>query len=175
MDNSQSRTTIPKLLAGRLMQLRGRLRSVTVAGGLGLTVAVLCLGVFVALLADMLIDLPVWIRVGLLCATGLAAVVCGVASILLPMFRRVDDTELAAIVEVTHPEFEERLISTLEFANDEDAGGSPLMQSWLRAQTVHVARSVDFADVRRRPPGDPAVLVGSWSDHRALSAVALRE
>ncbi|SFI25220.1 hypothetical protein [Planctomicrobium piriforme] len=141
---------LPEILLERLRQLKRRIVGVSIAEGIGLTVLAVSTAMACVLLLDVLVDLPLTVRVGMLWVVPVIGVLTGIVTILLPLLRRYQQTELAAVVEAAHPELRERLLSTVELvestARGED-GGSPVMQNWLLQQTVQFAEKTDFADV----------------------------
>ncbi len=155
--------TIPESLVSEFNKLRSRLKGVSVAGGVGLTSLVFALSLFAAFLTDYLFDLPVVGRVGLLIGVSAAGVVTAFVSVVLPLFRSVEDTELAAMVEASHPEFEERLLSTVEFAQENALTGSPLMHKWMLNQTIEKTKDVDFAEIVDAQPAIKKCWLGAAS------------
>lgn len=141
---------IPELLSGQLKRLRDRLIGIYVAGGIGLTLFVTCLSIAVVMLLDLFFDLPVMLRALMLFSVPAIAGIVLVRSIVVPLLRKYEDVDLAAIVEETHPELRERLLSLVELEQSRSNGetvGSELMRSMLVRQTLQFARSRNFADV----------------------------
>lgn len=141
---------IPEVLAGQLKKLRDRLVGVYVAGGVGLTLFVTCLSIATVMLLDLLIDLPIVLRAVMLFSVPVIAGAFLVRSIIIPLLRTYQDVDLAAIVEETHPELRERLLSLVELEQSRAQGeavGSDLMREMLVRQTLQFAKSNDFADV----------------------------
>lgn len=123
---------------------------VTVAGGIGLTLLVVSLNVAFALGIDLLFDLPVPLRVGLLVSVPVTAAAMIGWTILRPWLTRYQNTELAAVVEAAHPELRERLLSLVELQEGVERGeegGSELMRSLLLQETMEFAKRNQFADV----------------------------
>jgi len=141
---------IPEILLQQLKRLRDRMVSVTVAGGIGLTLLVVSLNIALVLFLDLLIDFPVIVRAILLVSVPITALGMLGWTVLRPLLARYQNNELAAVVEIAHPELRERLLSIVELqeslARGED-GGSELMRSLLLQQTVDFAKTNDFVDV----------------------------
>lgn len=140
----------PQPLIQQLQRLRRRLTAVTVAGGLGLTLFVLGLSIAGLMLLDMLVDLPQAVRAGLVGLAALGVLALAGWTVLRPLWRKPSEVELAALVESTWPELNERLLSTVEFAQQTDAaddGSSSLMRQWVVNQTLQFAGKHDLAEV----------------------------
>jgi hypothetical protein len=137
----------PEVLTRQLERLRGRLRGISVAGGIGLTAFVTALLLGAALLLDLAFALPSGLRTGLLLGGIVVFVAMTAWTVVLPLIRLIREDELAAFVETAYPEFDERLLSAIEFASEpEQTERSPVMQQWMLEQTVELAREVEFAD-----------------------------
>ena len=130
-----------------LSQLDSRLRWLCAAQGLGIACLVLVLGAVVAVVLDGVLHLGSGSRTILLVLLVASVFVVAWRRILLPLLRTVDPSELAAVVEETHPSLNERLVSTIEL-NDpkipERHKGSSLMRELLTRQTMTQTASIDF-------------------------------
>jgi hypothetical protein len=141
---------LPDLLTSQFHRLHRRLAGISIAGGLGLTLFVTCSLLAIVLLMDVLLDLSISFRAGMLVLVPVVAFAMACWSMVRPWARRYSVAELAALVEASHPELHERLISTVEIAeqrSQHEPVGSELMQAWLLQQTVDFARVNDFSDV----------------------------
>ncbi len=137
---------MPEIIALQFQRLRTRIRSVAAAGGVGLTLFSVATAVGLAILMDIFFDLPVAVRLGMLVAAAGLSVVGVAFWIIRPMTQRVQDDELAAIVEQQYPELNERLLSAVELDEYSDSDASPMMKKWLMQETVSLSKRVDFAD-----------------------------
>lgn len=141
---------LPQLLQEQLQRVRNRVLGVSVADGLGLTLFVASLLTGCGLIIDFLFELPVSIRVAMLCVVPVVVCLLLVWKVILPFLRQYQKSELAAVVELAHPELRERLLSTVELATapiDEKDRGSVFMRQMLLQQTVDFAAKTDFSDV----------------------------
>ncbi|MCA9115467.1 MAG: hypothetical protein KDA79_10290, partial [Planctomycetaceae bacterium] len=139
---------LPPELATRLNQLKQRLRLLAAARGLATTLAVTLSLTCAGLLVDLLWELPLTVRYGLLAGTAGSAVVLFLLLVLRPLFRKYSATELAAIVEQANPRLRERILCLVELSDPdvpESEKGSPLMRSLLERQAIRQAAGVDFA------------------------------
>lgn len=137
---------LPEILAVQFQRLRSRIRAVSAAGGIGLTLCVVASLIGLAIISDILIELPFMLRAGMLLLTGTLSCLGLVFWVLRPATKRVQDEELAAFVEKQFPELNERLISTVEFQQEPDSSASPVMKKWLLQETVNYSKKVDFSD-----------------------------
>ncbi|WP_437229856.1 DUF4175 family protein [Planctomicrobium sp. SH661] len=140
---------IPDVLLQQLRQLRNRIVGVSVADGIGLTLLVVSINVAIVLGLDLLFDLPLNARVGLVATVPVCAAGVIIWKILRPLAARYQSTELAVVVEEAHPELRERLLSVVELQAASERGedaGSELMRSKLVQQTVDFASTHAFAD-----------------------------
>ncbi|MCA8996958.1 MAG: hypothetical protein KDA80_08230 [Planctomycetaceae bacterium] len=142
-------SALPELLARQFQRVRHRLTGVSVASGVGLTLFVTGLVLAAGLMLDLTFDLPLWFRLFLLIGAGISLLASSIVGVIVPLFRKVQPEELAAIVETAHPGLNERLLSTIELSQARETGedtGSPLMQEWLLEETISFAKQADFAD-----------------------------
>ncbi|QDT33443.1 coiled-coil domain-containing protein [Thalassoglobus polymorphus] len=137
---------MPEIIALQFQRLRTRIRSVAAAGGVGLTLFSVATAVGLAILMDILFDLPVAVRLGMLVAAAGLSVIGVAFWIIRPLTQRVQDDELAAIVEQQYPELNERLLSAVELDEHTDSDASPMMKKWLMQETVSLSKRVDFTD-----------------------------
>ncbi|WP_437191269.1 hypothetical protein [Planctomicrobium sp. SH527] len=141
---------LPQLLQEQLQRVRNRVLGVSVADGLGLTLFVASLLTGCGLLIDFFFELPVPVRVAMLFVVPIVVLLLVVWKIVLPFLKQYRKTELAAVVEIAHPELRERLLSTVELVAapiDERDRGSAFMQQMLLQQTIDFAAKTDFSDV----------------------------
>jgi hypothetical protein len=148
--NTRGANAVSAVLDERLSSLRATVRSTAIAGGAASTLLLACVAMGGAFCLDSWIRMPQWLRIGLLLATASLVAITAILRIVIPFFRRPSPEELAAAVELMHPDLNERLLSTLELINapdSESAQSSPLMREWLFKQTAASAQKVDFDDV----------------------------
>lgn len=144
---SAHRSELPSDLTRRLSLLAKRIRRLRLLRGMAWTVSVLTLGLAVAGMLDWLFVLSATSR-----AIALSAVLLGSAGVLAlmvirPLREQPDLDILAGVVESSHPELAERLMSTIELNASDDPDsvrGSAYMRRLLTEETVKAARGVDF-------------------------------
>lgn len=137
---------MPEVLMQQFDRLRSRIRAVSAVGGLGLMFSLVAGFIGLSLLADVLLDLPLGLRVGMLFGTITFAVLGSLYWVIRPVTKQVQETELAAFVEHQFPQLNERLLSSVELRDDAELSASPMMKSWLLQETVSLSRKVDFSD-----------------------------
>jgi hypothetical protein len=71
-------------------------------------------------------------------------------SLLRPLLKRITDTRLARLIEERTPGVENRLVTAVEFANEEGSRISPALVSRLHRDANSVSASVDVRNVIRR-------------------------
>lgn len=159
-------------LAMPLARLRSRARALLVAQRVGLILAALIAAGLVMALADVVLRLPMSLRVMNL-TVGVAAVGVAIARFVVPAVRfRPSLTDVALRVEGSRPELKGRLASALDFAREASQAhnAQPAMSRALAAAVVRDAarswRASDITDLLR--PGRAARNVGA-----AVAAAAL--
>ncbi|MDH3590390.1 MAG: hypothetical protein OER88_00825 [Planctomycetota bacterium] len=144
---------LAKPLRRGLGTLRRRVRSLLLILGVSRAVTVLATALLVFFVLDYTLRLPLWVRGCLLAATVATTAVVVIRRILWPLARPLSDESLAGRVEAAHPEFEDRLRSSLAFArarpDDPDNEDSPELMRVVVAQTVEQSRTVRFAEIAR--------------------------
>lgn len=136
---------LPLSLQTRLTALARRVRMVRAIRGIGLLGLSLALTAGAALVGDYLFDLPPLVRQAIFIAwTGLGfGLFCH--AFFLPIFRRFDYADLAAVVEQKYPGLGERLTSTVELAGQEDLRhGAPALVGLLVEDTEKRTRPLNF-------------------------------
>jgi hypothetical protein len=145
---------LPPTLQERIAGVARRVRVLRAVRGVSLLVLVLALTAGAALLADFLLDgnLPVAIRgVNLALWTALGSLLL-TACLVLPLRRKLDAADLAAVIEEKHPQLGERLTSSVELCERSDLGnGSPALIELLVRETE--ARASPSISSRPSPPG----------------------
>ncbi len=139
-------------LTDRLSGLERRVRWIAVIRGIGVLAVAVAATIATGLVVDLLWDLPVTVRTGLLAAVGLVALFTAWRMLLRPVLRHADTSEFAALVESAHPELQERLSSTVELSNPfvpEREKGSALMRELLMQQTRQAVSRVDVGDAAK--------------------------
>lgn len=154
-------TTLQRLLS----RLRRRERRLRLAWGLAHWLAVVAVALATACLVDWTVDLwretPRELRVALLVGQVILAAVAGVAFLIVPLLRRIDDEALARWVEHREPRLSHRLVAALQLNRPgaDTRGMSPeLIQHVTRVAEADVAdlRPARLLDGRRY---DRAVLL----------------
>ncbi len=154
---------LPGDLSLKLARLDGHVRGLALLRGTGLLVVVVIIGIAVGLLVDLQWELSVGVRIGILAAVGLAGVVTG-WRLLRPCLRLPSAAELAAIVERTHPELNERLSSTVELHDSSipDAHkGSRYMRGRLAEETIDSVAGLNFSDSLSRTRSVRSAVLGA--------------
>lgn len=137
---------IPEVLIHQFQRLQKRIRGVSAVGGLGLTACIGSLFIATCLILDILVDLPLPVRVSLLVGAAAITMISLALGVIRPSLKRASTLELAAFVESQFPEFDERLLSSVEMMHDQDSSASPLMKRWLYQETAQLTRKIDFAE-----------------------------
>src|SRR5262249_13512395 len=101
-------------LRSRLAAVARRVRLLRVVRGLSLVVLALLLTGAAAMLADYLLALPALVRLALCAGWFLLGAGTLLVGLVLPLSRRLDAADLAAVVEQKYPELAERLTTTVE-------------------------------------------------------------
>jgi hypothetical protein len=136
---------LPPLLRVRLAAVARRVRLLRLARGLSLLALTLALAGGAALLADFFLDLPGVARQAALSAWVGLGTACLLLGLALPLCRRLDPADLAAVIEEKYPELGERLTSTVGLAGRRDGGhGSPALITLLVQDTEQRSRRLNF-------------------------------
>lgn len=158
-----------------LEELRARVRKTLLLRGAGIVVAAVAAAVVVSFLLDLLLDLPLAVRVVHL------ATVCGILALVAwrhlsrPMRTALVKDELAQAVEAGSPWMGDRLASALDFATRVDDPAEPESKILMRrvmADASSMAGRVQAADLVDPRPARRALLGGALAV-ATLAAVAL--
>ncbi|MDB5338921.1 MAG: hypothetical protein JWN70_4540 [Planctomycetaceae bacterium] len=148
-------TSLPEGLWSKLAELEAYVRQLAIVRGIGWTLAIAAIALGLGLLADITLDLPLIVRVGLLAAAGLVTLASAYAMIWRPWRRHRSVLDLAAVVERAHPELKECLVSCIELYDTtipESERGSELMRELSAKQALQNVSPLDFCDsVSSRP------------------------
>ncbi|MBX3440813.1 MAG: hypothetical protein KF774_00300 [Planctomyces sp.] len=148
---TEASTRVLEPIEQRLDALGGALQRTAIVRGLATTLCILVAAAALAMIVDSQWSLPLWLRVALLAASGLAVAGAFAWCVVRPALRKPSAADLAALVELSHPELEERLVSALELSKI-GGNGSPVMREWLYRQTAKSSQAIDFDDsVDTRP------------------------
>lgn len=145
----------PRTLRTDLEALRARLRGLWATYGVLRLLAVVAAAAALVYALDRNLSLPATVRGLLGLAVAAAAVVLLARGVLRPLSRRLDAHDIAGVVEERFPEFDGRLLSTLQLegeALDEDRNVSVALVERLRERTLEVRRGVSLEaifDLRR--------------------------
>lgn len=152
---NQIRIHLPAAIRELLTAVRGRVRRYSVLSGiLFLSIAAAaCFWVTYSLdsgwFAIQRLELPVGLRLLMLLAMAFAAVWLLLGRVLRPLLRRHKDREIAVLLERRFPEFQDRLVTTVE-CSDGYPGEGPVVSAMLTrtAQDAgEFARNVNTEDV----------------------------
>ncbi|MCA8993873.1 MAG: hypothetical protein KDA88_17945, partial [Planctomycetaceae bacterium] len=163
---------LPDNLRQELLKLRGRLRGLAVASGVGITLVVAAVLLVVALGVDWMWDLPLTVRVSMLWAGIGVTIVTGLWTILRPLMRNIELNELAALVENANPELQERLLTAVELSRsdvEEGEVGSAIMREWMLKETLSQTKEIDFGEAADSRPA----MRRCWMGSAALLAMVL--
>ena len=148
-------TSLPEGLWSKLAELEAYVRQLDIVRGFGWTLAIAAISVGLGLLADITVELPLLVRIGLLVVAVLATLSCAYGMIWRPWRRHRSVLDLAAVVERAHPELKESLVSCIELYDNaipESERGSPLMRELAAKQALQNVSPLDFCDaVSSRP------------------------
>src|SRR5262245_21963242 len=140
---------LPGALRHRLIAVARRVRRLHVLRGVSILVLALAATVNLAILTDLVLReaLPGAVRAALLVGWVGLAVLLGYG-ILRALFRRLDPSDLAAVIEQKYPELGERLTTSVELSRHADEGnGSPALIAILAQETEARTRPLDFGGV----------------------------
>jgi hypothetical protein len=141
---SQPATLPPKLQAG-LNSLADRLRLLRAIRGAGVVVLFLALTAAVALTADYFFDLSPLVRRGIFVSWFGVGVILVCERLCLPIWRRLDPSLLAAVVEQAYPSLHERLTTTVDLASKTDARhGAPAFIELIAKDAEKVSGKLNF-------------------------------
>ena len=141
--------SLPDNVYSQLRSLSSRIRALSSLRGFGLAVAI-SVGVILSCIAlDWIVDLPKFIRFGLLAAFVFAVIFSIFRLVLVPLMRRFDSNELAVLLESGNPELKESVSSAIELS-DESLPSEHRGSSWMRKQlTRWTAKRVANADTSK--------------------------
>ncbi len=155
-----------ELLRQRLEELEWRLRTLTLLRGAGWVAGVFVVCVGVSLTLDFLFALPSAVRTALLAATVVGLLSVAWRKLFRPLGQAVRPEELAAVAERAFPQFNERLVSSVELGDEdvpEQWKGSALMRELLLRQTLKQTARVDLTRSLPAGPYLRSFLVGTLS------------
>jgi hypothetical protein len=149
--------TIPGMIRRRLRRVDRRLRRATALRGSGIVALTLAVGLFVGMAADLAFVLPIGARWTLWALWLGAALAVAVSRLILPLARRTNLTDLAAVAEATHPQLGERLTGAVGLLDSRrPAAGSPDLIAALaedansRIKILNPANAVSIGRAARR-------------------------
>ncbi|MES2791819.1 MAG: hypothetical protein V4719_19520 [Planctomycetota bacterium] len=156
-------TSLPEGLWSKLAELEAYVRQLDIVRGCGWTLAVAAIGLGLGLLADITVDLPLSVRIGMLAAACLATVGTAYGAIWRPWRRQRSVLDLAAVVERAHPQLKESLISCIELYDTtipEAERGSSLMREMAAKQALQNVAPLDFCGAVSPHPAHRMALGG---------------
>ena len=143
-------------LTARLSRIRSSIRGLFALDGLSRLVLTFAALVCLTFGLDWIFHLPVGVRIFFLAAGGLLLLIILVRRLFRPLGVRISDDDLALLVERTHPELNDRLISAIQLARDPQqvpkgdhadhvgSYNSPELVGALMADAQRATESVDF-------------------------------
>jgi hypothetical protein len=151
----------PTLLIDRLEDLARTVRRLVLARGVTRTMLTAVLGLAAVVLVDWLLRLPPIPR--LACLAGVAATTGVIAwrFVIRPLLKPVSTLDIARRAEAVFPQFQQRLVSALEFARTPPAG-SQRMQSLVLHEAAGMARDADLGQVIDRKPIARTLLIACF-------------
>jgi hypothetical protein len=163
-------------VTARLSGLRASLRRLFALDGLSRVGVAAVVFVLITFLADWSFVLPVQVRLTLLLG-GIALLVWIVARrIVTPLGARISDDDLAVLVERTHPELNDRLISAIQLSRNPGPDASPELVEALVRDAEKVTTDMDFKNVVvRRNVGKIAAWAGGLLLLIAAGAFAFQD
>src|SRR5690242_5814236 len=142
--------TDQNLLENLLRQLRSRRQLLLTLRGVAVSVAVVAV---VLLLTGWTAHRYRYNGSALLVLRAGAVLMCLATiyfALVRPLLKRITDTRLARLIEERTPGTEDRLVTAVEFANDEPARVSPAILGRLHRDANSVSASIDLRNVIRR-------------------------
>lgn len=155
-----TKVQLPQSIGKLLATVRGRLRKYSLVSGLFACVIAAAVffwvtaGVDAGWFALQRLELPVGFRAIISVGMLIGAVWLLVTRLLIPLLRRHKDLEVALLLERRFPQFQDRLVTTVEGANGYPGSG-PIVNSMLQKTATdasHVATSVSSDDVFELKP-----------------------
>ena len=134
--------------------LRLRIRSYVWTEGLAAIVVTLGIAFWLSLAFDWLFEPPWQVRAAMLVMTGVAVLVVANRLIFSRVFRPIDDTNLAVVLERRFRDYHDSLLTTVELNTQSarQAGFNQQMLDDTRRQAVERSQQVRLNDVFRMAP-----------------------
>jgi hypothetical protein len=141
-----SRTVaLPPSIRSRLTALAGRTRLLRAVRGAGVLVLFLTVSAGLALAADYFFEFPSLVRQALFVSWAGLGFALFFERLCLPVLRRIDDASLAAAVDQTYPDMNERLSTAVSLADKADVRhGAPAFVALIVEDTEQAAGPLDF-------------------------------
>ncbi|HEX8521574.1 MAG TPA: hypothetical protein VF669_04900, partial [Tepidisphaeraceae bacterium] len=135
----------PAMLIDALQGVRRKVKLYSVAYGVGIALAALVALVLSLILVDYCLNLPAAPRIVLsLVVLGALAYVVG-RWIIKPASAKVTLSDIAGKLEQAFPQFDDRLRSTVDFAQGKSTYGSDVMQQRVMNEAAQLATQVDLS------------------------------
>src|SRR5688500_5067358 len=143
--------TMSPLLKSRIASVRTRDAMLAVLRGACAVAAAAVLLVALTMLLDFFLELPRWVRSVLLAIDLAVLAYLLIWFIVAPLVFAPDDDEYALLVERHRPEFNTRLIASIQLSREGavPASASRSLVQTMILQTEDIARDMDFAEVIR--------------------------
>jgi hypothetical protein len=161
--------TLPPGLHSKIDALARRIRVLRALRGASLLLLVLLITGGAALLVDLGLGLPAWVRTVWLAVWLLAGVGVAAFGLILPLSRPLNPDALAALIEERYPDLGERLTSVVELAEARDPyHGAPALVTLLTEETEARTQRLSF---RQAVPARSAARLTSLACVALLLAV----
>lgn len=132
----------------RLAVVRSRIRRLYLLDGLALLVIVACAALATTFVLDYFLDLPRAVRMVFLFGSIAACAWTALRKILAPLAVPISDDDLAVLVERSHPELKDRLISAIQLSRPSDPAhrkfNSPELVEALVRDAADASRPLSF-------------------------------
>ncbi|MEA2710350.1 MAG: hypothetical protein QOF78_2951, partial [Phycisphaerales bacterium] len=136
----------PAMLINALEAVRRRVKLLGVVYGIGIAVAAACALLLFTILFDYLLNLPAWPRFVLSLAAVAVTVYVIARWVWTPARTKLSLSDVAGRLEAAFPQFDDRLRSTVDFAN---GGGRPfgsdVMQQRVMSEAAEMASRMDLS------------------------------
>ncbi len=143
-------TRLPDELADQLVELKTWVRWQWILRGAGRIGVIAAVGFGTALWADWRYDLSPATRLAAIGVISGIVLLAAIMWLVIPLCRRMGWTELAALADQAHPEWDGSLTSSVELCGSKEVSGfagSPVMRELMLEQTKQQAQQLDPEEV----------------------------
>lgn len=146
-------STLPPVIERKLHSTRARLRFVDLALGLARAILAAALVLVVLFALDTMLEPPLPVVRAFALFMVLVAVSAVAVFMAQPLRRRLDDDQVALLVEREYPELNGGLVSSVQLGRELQEGGDSFVSSALIRSTIErAARQVEQVDFQRVVP-----------------------